>query len=143
MRQQHHSATRHGRRSQPLRSPVRPLLYPRRSRPHAKGGVDDPAKIPPETYRIAAEFPIGLTCTVTIAVAAACRAKAFSALRELLDADKALQTELRVHLLHIVLAYLSVAETLEPHVILVTTAGDEPLDPPLDPTGPPWRILDD
>jgi hypothetical protein len=108
-----------------------------------KAGVDDPTKIPPEIYRIAVEFPIWLICAVTIAVAAAGRAKAFAALRELLDTDKAFQTELRVHLLHIVLAYLSEAESLEPHVISVTAAGDEPLDPPLDPTGPPWRILDD
>jgi hypothetical protein len=104
-----------------------------------QAGVDDPAKIPLDVYTLQTEFDIAVACRITIALAASSSGDALTRLRELLDTDIMFRETVNEEILKIVAGYLVHSSDFDVR-IGSTQVGD--IEPPLDPNGPQWRILD-
>jgi hypothetical protein len=104
-----------------------------------QAGVDEPAKIPLDVYTLTTAFDIAVACRITIALAASSGGDALTRLRELLDTDIMFRETVNEEILKIVAGYLVHSSDFDVR-IGSTQVGD--IEPPLDPNGPQWRILD-
>jgi hypothetical protein len=104
-----------------------------------QAGVDDPAKIPLDVYTFQTEFEIAVACRITIALAASSSGNALTRFRDLLDTDIKFREAVNEEILKIVAGYLVDSSDFDVRV-RSSQVGD--IEPPLDPNGPQWRILD-
>lgn len=107
-------------------------------------GVDDPTLVPLETYRLDVRtdivLPIGFPMAITARNSGDCRAR----LRELLEKDPMFREAISQRILEIISLWLRHdPDSPDLYVREATAHGYEPLDPPLTPEGPQWRLLDD
>jgi len=109
-----------------------------------RAGVEHPSKVPLEVYRIEAHFELNaLRMRLFIAVKGESNGDAVHRLRVLMETDIMLRASVHEEILRVIAVYLDNSEIPMRVASSTSERHSRPVDPPLDPSGPPWRILDE
>lgn len=107
----------------------------------ADAGVTQPSELPLGVFKLAAEIDFNLCIRLHFALRAQTPLTAITVLRGLMDTDVMFRASVNEVLLQAVAEYLDDTSDLSYRVRESMADPHRPLDPPLDPDGPPWRIL--